>query len=358
VTPPEPRSGDGGSGSEASSRLKVFILKPSSLGDVIQALPVLRMIRKHRPEAEVYWWLDGRLLPLLEGDPDLAGVIPFERQRWSSPLHWDEAVRSIRAIRAHRFDWVIDLQSLARSAACAWLAGGEFTVGLEDAREGAHALYDVAVPRTSYDTHAVDWYLKTLAPLGVPIDWNIEWLPVQPRVAQAVQDKWHPDDGRWIAILPGARWATKRWPTEYFVAVVRDLAAHFADARFAVLGGMDDQEAGRAIAAAAPGRSLDLTGRTSLPEMVEWIRRCDLVVTNDTGPMHVAAAVGRRVLGIFGPTEPSRTGPYRQVGSVLQLQLPCVPCLSTRCRLEKTPLECLRGIGPEIVIERATAMLK
>jgi lipopolysaccharide heptosyltransferase II len=337
--------------------VKVFILKPSSLGDVIQALPVLRMLRKHHARAEVYWWLDAGLLPLLEDDPDLAGLIPFERRRWASPLHWDEVARSISSIRAHRFDWVIDLQSLARSAACAWLAGGEFTIGLEDPREGAHALYDIAVPRTSADTHAVDWYLKTLAPLGVPIDWNIDWLPLRPRVARALQEKWHPEPGRWIAIQPGARWMTKRWPTEHYIQVVHQLAALVADARFAVLGGMDDQEAGQAIAAAAPGRTLDLTGRTSLPEMIEWIRRCELVLSNDTGPMHVAAALGRNVLAIFGPTEPRRTGPYRQVKNVLQLSLPCVPCLATQCRLENTPLECLRGIGPDIVVERARALL-
>lgn len=340
-----------------SLRVKVFILKPSSLGDVIQALPVLRMIRKHHGEAEIYWWLDSRLVPLLEGDPDLAGIIPFERRRWASPLHWDEALKSIRAMRSHRFDWVVDLQSLARSAACAWLAGGEFTIGLEDPREGAHALYDMAVPRPSYDTHAVDWYLGTLAPLGVPIDWNIDWLPLRPRVAQALDEKWHPERGRWIAIQPGARWTTKRWPTDYYIQVVQRLAELVADAHFAVLGGMDDQEAGRSIAAAAPGRSLDLTGRTSLVEMIEWIRRCDLVISNDTGPMHVAAALGRKVLAIFGPTNPRRTGPYRQIENVLQLDLPCVPCLATHCRLEASPLECLRGIRPDVVVERAVGML-
>jgi lipopolysaccharide heptosyltransferase I len=336
--------------------VKVFILKPSSLGDVIQALPVLRMIRRHHPEAEVHWWLDSGLIPLLEEDPDLAGIIPFERRRWSSPWHWDEVVRSLLRIRDHRFDWVIDLQSLARSAACAWLAGGELTLGLEDTREGAHALYDIAVPRPSYGTHAVDWYLQTLAPLGVPIRWDIDWLPIRPRVAKAVQDKWHPEPGPWIAIQPGARWSNKRWPAEAYAATVRTLAAQRPDARFAVLGGKDDQAEGRLIAAAVPGRALDLTARTSLPEMVEWIRRCDLVISNDTGPMHVAAALGKRVVALFGPTEPARTGPYRQLDHVMQLKLPCVPCLSSRCRLS-TPMECLRAIDPQEVARRALALL-
>src|SRR5881227_1946586 len=95
--------------------LKILILKPSSLGDVVQALPVLRLLKKHFPASEIYWWLERRLVPLLETDPDLAGVIPFERERWASPRNWKQAWASLRQIRAHRFDWVIDLQSLLRS---------------------------------------------------------------------------------------------------------------------------------------------------------------------------------------------------------------------------------------------------
>src|SRR5829696_2910096 len=203
------------------------------------------MLKKHRPDAEVHWWIDSSLAPLLQDDPDLAGLIPFERKRWTSPLHWDEALRSIWSIRGFRFDYVLDLQSLARSAACAWLADGGITIGLEDVREGAPALYDIAVPRASYDTHAVDWYLTTLRALKVPINWEIDWLPVRPRVAQAVQDKWNPEGGRWMAIQPGARWANKRWPVQFYAEVVRQLAALRPEVRFAILGGMEDQEAGR-----------------------------------------------------------------------------------------------------------------
>jgi len=314
------------------------------------------MLKKHRPDAEVHWWIDSSLAPLLQDDPDLAGLIPFERKRWTSPLHWDEALRSIWSIRGFRFDYVLDLQSLARSAACAWLADGGITIGLEDVREGAPALYDIAVPRASYDTHAVDWYLTTLRALKVPINWEIDWLPVRPRVAQAVQDKWNPEGGRWMAIQPGARWANKRWPVQFYAEVVRQLAALRPEVRFAILGGMEDQEAGRAIASAVPGRSLDLTGRTSLPEMIEWIRRCELVLSNDTGPMHAAAALGKKTIAIFGPTEPARTGPYGQLNNVLPLKLPCVPCMTSSCRLDT--LECLQGIRPETIVQRLSTCLE
>ena len=190
--------------------LKVFILKPSSLGDVVQALPVLRLIKRQHPASEIFWWLDSNLVPLLKGDRDLAGIIPFNRQRWTSPFRWGEVWHSVREIREHRFDWVIDLQSLMRSGVVAWLANGARTMGLDDAREGARGFYDLIVPRPSYHTHAVDWYLGALPLLGVPVDKDFVWLPEQPEVSRAVRDRWHPEGGRWIALQPGARWENKR----------------------------------------------------------------------------------------------------------------------------------------------------
>ena len=115
-----------------------------------------------------------------------------------------------------------------------------------------------------------------------------------------------------------------------------------------MLGGPSDAPLGRAIQAAAPETVQDLTGRTSLPEMIEWIRRCQLVVTNDTGPMHVAAALRKRVVALFGPTDPRRTGPYGMLPDVLQAPLACVPCGRARCA-NPVPMDCLWRITPEAV---------
>jgi lipopolysaccharide heptosyltransferase II len=340
--------------------LKILILKPSSLGDVIHALPVLRLLKQQFRNAEIFWWIDASLAPLIEGDPDLAGVVRFERKRWGKPRHWPEMLRSIRWLRGQKFDLVIDLQCLLRSAAFAWLARGKFLVGLDEVREGARGFYDLAAPRASFHTHAVDWYLSVLPPLGVPVHKNFVWLPERPAVAAEVQRKWpmasalhspssilHP---RLIALQPGARWRNKRWPVQYFAKLVHRLAEKFPDARFAVLGGKDDQPLGETIFQSAPERCLNLCGATSLPEMIEWVRRCDLLITNDTGPMHVAAALGRPLVALFGPTEPSRTGPYGQLENVLRLDLPCSPCLSSRCSIEDTD-KCLRALPPALVID-------
>jgi lipopolysaccharide heptosyltransferase II len=337
--------------------LKILILKPSSLGDVVQALPVLRLLKCHLPASEIFWWIDSALAPLLEGDPDLTGVVRFERQRWAALQHWPEMLRSLRWMRTQNFDWVIDLQCLARSGAFAWLANGQFLIGLDEVREGARGFYDVAIRRPSFHTHAADWYLAVLPRLGVPVHKNFQWLPERPAIAAAIQSKWPTDGARWIAIQPGARWENKRWPVEFFAGLVRLLAKKFPDTRYAILGTAEDQPLGETIARTGGQRCLNLCGQTSLLEMVEWLRRCELMVTNDTGPMHAAAALGKPLVALFGPTEPRRTGPYGHLESVLRIDLPCSPCLKSHCTYEK-PDECLKAISPVTVFERVKYKLQ
>jgi lipopolysaccharide heptosyltransferase II len=337
--------------------LKILILKPSSLGDVVQALPVLRLLKRHLPATEIFWWLEAQLAGLLEGDPDLAGIVRFEKKRWVRPVYWPEMERTVRWLRAQNFDWVIDLQCLARSGAFAWLANGQLLVGLDEPREGARGFYDIIVPRATYHTHAVDWYLSVLPRLGVPVHWDFTWLPVRPAVAATLKAKWQPENVRWIALQPGARWPNKRWPIEYFIELQRQLTAQLPDARFVVLGGSEEKRLGQLLTAAAPERCLDLTGQTSLLEMIEWLRLCELMVTNDTGPMHVAAALGKPVVAVFGPTEPRRTGPYGQLEHILRHPLPCAPCLKSSCSYHQ-PFECLKAISPAAVFERVQRRLR
>jgi heptosyltransferase-1 len=335
--------------------VKILILKPSSLGDVIHALPVLRMLKKHRPEARVYWWVDSGLAPLLADDPDVDGLIRFDRKRWSKPTHWNELAKSVRGVRAHGFDLTIDLQGLARSGLFAWFANAGTTIGLGEAREGSRAAYDWWARPPENSQHAVDRYLQVLEFLRVPVDWDFEWLPKREGAASAIAKKLGASSGRWVALQPGARWLNKRWPIEHFCELATGLLANNPSAGILVLGGAEDSELGKAIAGSAGSRCQDLTGKLTLPEMVEALRASELLITNDTGPMHVAAALGKPVVALFGPTNPERTGPYRQRRSVLQnADLPCVPCMISRCRYPK-PLECLRSISVDAVLQEVNA---
>ncbi|HEV2330489.1 MAG TPA: lipopolysaccharide heptosyltransferase II [Verrucomicrobiae bacterium] len=344
--------------------MKILILKPSSLGDIIQALPVLRLLKLHLRDAEIFWWVNSKFAPLLEDDPDLAGLVLFQRERWTSPLHWPEMVRSIRWTRAQQFDWVIDLQGLLRSAIFAWLARGRLLIGLdnprEGGREGASGFYDLAVS-TGQERHAVGRYLSVLSALGVPKHMNFQWLPERAAAAETVCAKW-PQAltnplSPWIALQPGARWPTKCWPVENFAELVRLFAQKIPDVHFAVMGGAADKPLGDVISRTVPERALNLCGETTLPEMIEWLRLCRLMITNDTGPMHAAAALGVPVVALFGPTDPSYTGPYGQLENVMRIDLPCAPCFKSSCRW-KNPMECLTAISPEAVFRFAEKKLR
>ena len=292
------------------SSLKILILKPSSLGDVVHALPVLRLLKLHLPHSEIFWWLESSLIPLLEGDPDLAGIFPFQRNTLSKPSRWPGIWTGIRAMRDERHDWAIDLQGLARSGFNTWLANADLSIGLDNAREGnregARLFYDIIAPRSAPGTHAVDRYLAVLPELGAPVHKNFQWLPVRPGVAAMVRARWQPGTARWVALLPGARWDNKRWPLEYFQEVARRLPGQTDDMKFVIVGGKDDRALGAAIAAANPERCLDLTGLTSLPELIEWLRLCNLVITNDSGPDAPGGGVGQaghRAVRANRPTE-------------------------------------------------------
>ena len=331
--------------------MKVLILKPSSLGDIIHAIPVLRLIKIQRPEWRVHWWVAKHFAPLLEMDRDISALHYFERNAWNSFRGIARGVRCVERMRMEQFDVVIDLQGLARSALHGWAVRGKYTIGLNQCREGAALFYDVSVPRPNYHSHAVDWCLQVLPEIGLSAKGPFEWLPERPWIAKRIYDLGYQSNYRWIALCPGARWESKRWPIELFEELIKKF--DFPDVRFVIIGGKEDQAIGRRLGRS--DRAMDLTGRTSLSEMIEWMRICSTVVTNDTGPMHIAAALGVRVVALFGPTDPRRTGPYKAVGRVVQQnQLDCVPCLNRHCD-HSIERECLRLITPEEVLEALNA---
>jgi lipopolysaccharide heptosyltransferase II len=333
-------------------------------------MPVLRAVKRRLPQAQIYWWIEASLAPLFEGDPDLSGLFIFRRKGWRTFAWWREVWTTVRSVRHHRFDYVLDLQGLSRSGFFSWLANGKTTVGLdndrEGNREGAQIFYDLLAPRSAPGTPPAVRYLGALEPLGMPVSWDFEWLPQRPVAAATVGEQIgafisnsalatrHPS---LIALLPGARWPNKRWPVEFFAQTVNRLCEANKNTLFAVLGVAADGPLAELISRQHSDRCLNLTGKTSLSEMIEWLRRADLVISNDTGPMHVAAALNRPVLAIYGPSDPLYTGPHQQASNVLQAKhLPCVPCMKQTCSYHE-PLACMRAITPEQICSRALSML-
>jgi len=305
--------------------MRILIVKPSSLGDVIHALPTVNLIRQQFPDAHISWLINHELASLLKHCPVINECIEFHRRESGTWLPL------LRQLRRERFDLVVDLQGLLRSGFFTFATGAVRRIGLSDAREGARLSYNEVV--TVERAHAVDRYLRAARHLNCP-DGPIEFplgVGAQPKE-------------RLIAINASARWKTKLWGDDKFAELIRELPAD----RVVLTGTAAD--APRLTLLAPHARNL--AGQTDLFELAELYRRCAVVITNDSGPMHLAAAVGTPVVSIFGPTDPALTGPYGNQHIVLRAGIPCSPCFKDNC-INPVKMECMHKVTVESVLEAA-----
>jgi heptosyltransferase I len=329
---------------------RVLIIKPSAIGDVVHALPVLNLVRRCWPDAHVAWLVTPACAGLLDGHPQLDEVIRFERRKfaegWRKPSAAVGLFHFARELRARSFDLVIDLQGLFRSGWLAWQTRAPFRVGFANARELAPLFYTHRVAVGGVEQHAIDRYLTLAESLGCgrePFEFNFATDDADRRfVSQLLKD-----DSPYAVLLPGTNWQTKRWPVEHFAATVAPLRERFG-LRVIVAGGADD----RPLAAGIPD-ALDLTGATNLRQLVALLERAAVVIANDSGPMHIASALGRPLVTPFGPTSPIRTGPYRRMDTVIRLDIACSPCFSRQCSHQS----CLQWLKPEHVMREVERQL-
>lgn len=324
---------------------RILIVKLSSLGDVFHALPAVHCL-KAGLGADVDWAIQPEYVELARCFPDVAEVIEFPRRRFLS-----RAAPFVRALRSREYDLVIDLQGLLKSALVARLARGTKIIGPSFCREGARLFYDaVAAPRNK-DRHAVDENLDVVRYLGL--------ATLAPRFPVCFPARKPADAGPRVGMVPVSRGANKNWPVARFAETARRLRRE-AGAVVYLFGAKTDEPACEAIrrVAARDGADsgvINLAGRTSLVEMGSWLAGLQLVIANDSGPIHMAAALGIPVLALFGPTDPRRTGPYGEGHRVITADEACRPCLERTCS-RGTPA-CLDGIPAGRVIDVAMEML-
>jgi heptosyltransferase-1 len=322
----------------SSSPERILIIKPSSLGDVVHALPVLAALHEAHPAARIAWLVDRRFAPLLENHPLLDEVICFDRARfgrmWRSPRVFVEFWRFVAQIRRRRFDLVIDLQGLIRSGLLAFFSGARQRVGFSDAREGAWLFYSRRVRCPDEAEHAVEKNLAAARALGLRIDRPQFPLGVQATERAEAEALLAAVAGERVesftAVIPGARWETKLWGAEKIAALIDRIHAEGLP-RCLLLGASDDRSfADRVIMRCRTG-VVDLVGRTTLRQLVALLDLADRVVCHDSGPLHIAAALGKPTVAIFGPTNPARTGPYSDVARVVAHPIECAPCYRRVC---------------------------
>ena len=333
---------------------RILIIKPSSLGDVVHALPTLAALRQTFPHAHIAWLVKRQWAGLLERVEGLDAVWPVE----SGVTGW---LSAIRRLRAAGFDLAVDLQGLLRSGAMARLAGCPTRIGFANAREGSPFCYTHRVSVATTEMHAVDRYLLVAAACGASVrgapEFRLRPLPAdRQEVAVLLGRHGLPAREPWIGVSVAARWPTKRWPPEFF-ATTMDHLQEKGLGRVVLIGGPDDRAAAQAVKGLLRTVPMDLTGATAPGLLPALLESAALLLTNDSGPMHVAAAMGTPVVALFGPTSPTRTGPYGNGHRVLRSGVPCSPCFSRTCR-NTVYLECLKTISPDKVIEAVRDQLK
>lgn len=346
---------------------RILIIKPSSLGDVVNALPFLSSLRQRYPDRHIAWLVEEEAAGLLLGHPFLDRVIVSGRRRWAQelqrPLRWPATLREIAVLIAElrhgRYDLVVDLQGLLKSALMVIAAGARFRVGLAGTREGsAHALTHL-VPLPAGSVHAVDRYLEAARFLGADPVSKTFVFPSRPedgaRAEALLAEADVTPDNPVIALNPQARWPTKLWGEEQF-ARLGEILARRHGARLLVIGSLSDLPRARRLASRMSPAPFVMAGRTDLKLLVALLKRIDLLVTVDSGPMHVAAALGTPLVALFGPTDPRLIGPYGADAVVLRVPLPCSPCSKRRCQIKEDRL-CMQSISVEDVAQAASALL-
>jgi len=334
--------------------MKVLIIKLSSLGDVVHTLPALASLRKGLKGANVRidWLVEEAASGILLGHPLIDEVIVVKRG-WLRNFHANAG--AARALSARRYDLVLDFQGLLKSAVWVFFSKGARRLGFENYRELSHLALSEKLPAYDPERHAVERYMDLAVYAGGEACERLFPLTRDRAAAERVNDALCraglSAGGPFFVMAPCARWSTKLWGEERFASLGEKVAAS-TGLGVVLVGDRSDAAALERIRSAIGGAAVSLAGETGLKELAELMRMARFAVTVDSGPMHVAAAVGTRVVALFGPTAPNRTGPYGSGHVVLRSDVECSPCFLKECK----DMTCMSGIDFEEAVRAAERM--
>ena len=333
---------------------RVLIVKPSSLGDVVTAMPVLRALRRSFADLHVAWLVSESCLPLIAHDEDVDDCILFERQRLGRAWRSAGAARRLKALlrrlRKGRYDWAIDLQGLLRSGLLAWFSRAPLRAGFRDAREGAPLFYTHPIT-ADVEQHTVDRNIALARGLGIdarPEDMTLRVSQPAKAFAEQFIDR-HGLGDRFLVCVPPTRWPTKRYPVRHWRSVVGALGRL---APVVLLGTAGDADLCGSIADGHGEGVINAAGQTDVAQMVAVIAASAGVVCSDSAAKFIAPAVGTDAVVLFGPTRIGRTGPYLR-GRPIVADVSCQGCLRRQCR----HITCMELIDPAEVVSAAEDML-
>jgi heptosyltransferase-1 len=319
--------------------VRILVVKLSSLGDILQALPTVHNLRVETG-ASIDWVTQPEYRSLVECFPDVDRTFCFPRR------HVGALPAFVRDLRAETYDLAIDLQGLMKSALVTRMAVARRRIGPSFHREGARLLYGEVAGRRRLARHAVDQCLDIVTHLG------LKRLSVEFPLRLPSPDGFGARPR--IGLCPFSRWDTKNWPADRFAEAGRRILGRLGGS-VTMVGGAADIAGCERIAEQIGPRARSVAGKLSLIEAVSLIGDLDLLVTNDSGPMHMAAAVGTPTVAIFGPTDPVRTGPYGRGHRILRAPMDCQPCYRRRC---SAPPACMDAVTVDGVVAAAADILR
>ncbi len=326
----------------------------SAIGDVIHTLPALNALRAHYPNAHITWLVEEAAADIVMGHPALDRVLLSKRKQWVKQLnsrHWNAGIKGIyfflKTLRDTRYDMVIDFQSLLKSAAMVFLSRGKRKIGFDRGMqhaEGSFLFYNEKIPAIDMEIHALKRGLLFIEAMGIPAPEVVYNLPIR-NTERALIHTILAQNGitgsrKLFCINPQATWETKLWDNTKFAKLADELA-QTCHADIVFTGGTQDRREIETIRSNMTELSVNLAGKTTLKTLAALYQSADLLVTTDTGPMHLAAALNTRVVAIFGATAPWRTGPFGATCTVVRSNVACSPCFKRICPKTRDAKECM-----------------
>jgi heptosyltransferase-2 len=303
--------------------MKVLLIRLSSLGDVVLATSAVEALREELPAARVEVLTKPEFRSVFAGNPGIDGLLEWDRTKGLGGL--------VRLVREGRYDWIVDLHANLRTRALRLLTpGAHWSMYRKGVLRRRLAVRLRRPGLLAGQPHVVRRYLAALAPLGVSGEPRLPVLHLDEDTrgvvgSLLVTEGWA-GDRPLVGLAPGARWATKAWPFRHWVELARQLGES-GRRTLLMVGGRDESDLCRDVLREAGVAGVNLAGRTSIRETAAALERCDVLVTNDSAPLHLATAVGTRVVALFGPTvQAFGFWPLGRQDTVMELDLPCRPC--------------------------------
>ncbi|MCF8127105.1 MAG: lipopolysaccharide heptosyltransferase II [Deltaproteobacteria bacterium] len=339
------------------------MVKLSAIGDVVHTLAFLDVLHRNFPQARIDWLVEEGAAGIIEGHPAIRRMIVSRRKSWLRELTEERRFKKVfweirsflKDLRRNRYNCVIDLQGLFKSGIMVGLASGQRKVGMTGAREGASLFLKEPPVGVNYHQHAIDRYLQVAVYLGCKWDRWDNRIPVSESQRHAIDHflaSHGVKAGNLVAINPMAKWKTKLWEPDFFAALADRILTEFS-CQVIFTGSKEDRPVIESILSMMKNRALNFAGETGLKELADLYGRCRVLITTDTGPMHMAAAMGCRVVALFGPTSPLRTGPYGSRHKVITSGAECSPCFKKAC----DQWSCMQNITVDSVFEAVEEIL-